>query len=146
MSALICHRPSSIDRRVQANYLDALNASRVRIHRQKPKALGLKFSCGFYAHLFHQGSPASGYRPLGGRRCYRASSSWDPLIRSTTLARASKRWRVDRMRRRLPPSARASMMSAAIFETGSKATTTPVAPEVPRVILFFNAGGAVNRC
>jgi len=65
MSALICQRPSSIDRRdkrlgngqarsrrhrikravgpirprsfrVQANYLDALNASRVRIHRQKP--------------------------------------------------------------------------------------------------------------
>jgi hypothetical protein len=69
MSALICQRPSSIDRRdkrlgnghararrhrikravgpirprafrVHANYLDALNASRVRIHRQKPKALG----------------------------------------------------------------------------------------------------------
>lgn len=67
MSALICQRPSSIDRRdkrlgngqarsrrhrikravgpirprsfrVHANYLDALNASRVRIHRQKPKA------------------------------------------------------------------------------------------------------------
>jgi hypothetical protein len=67
MSALICQRPSSIDRRdkrlgnghararrhrikravgpirprafrVRANYLDALNASRVRIHRQKPKA------------------------------------------------------------------------------------------------------------
>ena len=33
-------------RRLQANYLDALNASRVRIHRQKPKALGLKFGCG----------------------------------------------------------------------------------------------------
>ena len=94
MSALICQRPSSIDRRdkclgngqarsrrhrikravgpirprsfrVQANYLDALNASRVRIHRQKPKALGLKFGCGFAWHLF-QGSPASGYRPLGG--------------------------------------------------------------------------------
>ena len=76
MSALICQRPSSIDRRdkrlgnghararrhrikravgpirprafrVQANYLDALNASRLRIHRQKPKALGLKFGCGF---------------------------------------------------------------------------------------------------
>src|ERR1700686_5196797 len=51
---------------IQANYLDALNASRVRIHRQKPKALGLKFGCGFTRHLFHQGSPASGYRPLGG--------------------------------------------------------------------------------
>lgn len=76
MSALICQRPSSIDRRdkrlgnghararrhrikravgpirprsfrVHANYLDALNASRVRIHRQKPKALDLKFGCGF---------------------------------------------------------------------------------------------------
>jgi len=57
-------RPRSF--RVQANYLDALNASRVRIHRQKPKALGLKFGCGFTRHLFHQGSPASGYRPLGG--------------------------------------------------------------------------------
>ena len=95
MSASICQRPSSIDRRdkrlgsgqarsrrhrikravgpirprsfrVHANYLDALNASRVRIHRQKPKALGLKFGCGFTRHLFHQGSPASGYRPLGG--------------------------------------------------------------------------------
>ena len=95
MSALICQRPSSIDRRdkrlgngyararrhrikravgpirprafrVHANYLDALNASRVRIHRQKPKALGLKFGCGFTRHLLHQGSPASGYRPLGG--------------------------------------------------------------------------------
>ena len=95
MSALICQRPSSIDRRdkrlgngqarsrrhrikravspipsrsfrVRANYLDALNASRVRIHRQKPKALGLKFGCGFTRHLLHQGSPASGYRPLGG--------------------------------------------------------------------------------
>ena len=80
MSALICQRPSSIDRRdkrlgnghararrhrikravgpirprsfrVHANYLDALNASRVRIHRQKPKALGLKFGCGFTWHL-----------------------------------------------------------------------------------------------
>ena len=89
MSALICQRPSSIDRRdkrlgngqarsrrhrikravgpirprsfrVYANYLDALYASRVRIHRQKPKALGLKFGCGFTRHLFHQGSPASG--------------------------------------------------------------------------------------
>jgi hypothetical protein len=28
------------------------------------------------------------------------------------------------------------MMSAAIFETGSKATTTPVAPAVPRVFAF----------
>jgi hypothetical protein len=27
-------------------------------------------------------------------------------------------------------------MSAAIFETGSKATTTPVAPAVPRVFAF----------
>jgi hypothetical protein len=80
MSALICQRPSSIDRRdkrlgngqarsrrhrikravgpirprsfrVHANYLDALNASRVRIHRQKPKALDLKFGCGFTWHL-----------------------------------------------------------------------------------------------
>jgi hypothetical protein len=80
MSAIICQRPSSIDRRdkrlgnghararrhrikravgpirprsfrVHANYLDALNASRVRIHRQKPKALGLKFGCGFTRHL-----------------------------------------------------------------------------------------------
>ena len=80
MSASICQRPSSIDRRdkrlgnghararrhrikravgpirprsfrVHANYLDALNASRVRIHRQKPKALGLKFGCGFTALL-----------------------------------------------------------------------------------------------
>jgi hypothetical protein len=58
----------------------------VRIHRQKPKALGLKFGCGFTRHLFHQGSPASG--------------------------------------------------SAAIFETDSKATTTPVAPAVPRVFAF----------
>src|ERR1700692_4345998 len=95
MSALICQRPSSIDRRdkrlgngqarsrrprikravgpmrprssvVNANYLDALNTSRVRIHRKKPKALSLKFGCGFTWHLFHQGSPASGYRPLGG--------------------------------------------------------------------------------
>ncbi|SIO62845.1 Protein of unknown function, DUF393 [Bradyrhizobium erythrophlei] len=40
------------------------------------------------------------------------------------------------MRRRLPPSARPSVMSAAIFETGSKATTTPVAPAVPRVFAF----------
>ena len=80
MSASICQRPSSIDRRnkrlgngearsrrhrinralgpirprssrVHANYLDALNASRVRIHRQKPKALDLKFGCGFTWHL-----------------------------------------------------------------------------------------------
>jgi predicted DCC family thiol-disulfide oxidoreductase YuxK len=58
----------------------------VRIHRQKPKALGLKFGCRFTRHLFHQSSPASG--------------------------------------------------SAAIFETGSKATTTPVAPAVPRVFSF----------
>jgi hypothetical protein len=34
---------------------------------------------------------------------------------------------------------------AAIFETDSKATTTPVAPAVPRVFAFFHAGGAVNR-
>ena len=80
MSALIWQRPFSIDRRnkrlgngearsrrhrikravgpirpcffrVQANYLDALNASHVRIHRQKPKALDLKFGCGFTWHL-----------------------------------------------------------------------------------------------
>jgi hypothetical protein len=79
MSALIWQRPSSIDRRnkrlgngearsrrhrinravgairprsfrVHANYLGALNASRVRIH-QKPKALDLKFGCGFTWHL-----------------------------------------------------------------------------------------------
>ena len=40
------------------------------------------------------------------------------------------------MRRRLPPSARPSVMSAAIFETGPKAATTPVAPAVPRVFAF----------
>jgi hypothetical protein len=80
MSALICQRPSSIDRRdkrlgngqarsrrhrikravgpirprsfrVNANYLDALNTSRVRIHRKMPKALSLKFGCGFTWHL-----------------------------------------------------------------------------------------------
>ena len=47
-----------------------------------------------------------------------------------------QRRRDDRMRRRSPPSARPSVMSAAIFETGSKATTTPVAPAVPRVFAF----------
>ena len=40
------------------------------------------------------------------------------------------------MRRRLLPSARPSVMSAAIFETGFEATTTPVAPAVPRVFAF----------
>jgi hypothetical protein len=69
----------------------------------------------------------------------------DPLIRSTTLARASKRWRGDRMRRRLPPSARPSVMSAAIFETGSKATTTPCCAGRPAGVWFSHAGGAVNR-
>lgn len=39
------------------------------------------------------------------------------------------------MRRRLPPSARSSVMSAAIFED-SKAMATPVAPAVPRVFAF----------
>jgi len=163
MSALICQRPSSIDRRdkrlgngqarsrrhrikravgpirrrcfrVHANYLDAFNASRVRIHRQKPKALGLEFGCGF-ASLPSRFS-GFGISTSWRRCCYRASSSRDPLIRSATLARASKRWRGDRMRRRLPPSARPSVMSSAIFETGSKATTTPVAPAVPRVFAF----------
>jgi hypothetical protein len=127
MSALICQRPSSIDRRdkrlgngqarsrrhrikravgpirprsfrVHANYLDALNASRVRIHRQKPKALGLKFGCGFTRHLLHQGSPASGYRPLGGgsvtAQAQAGTLSFDP-----PRARASKRWRGDRGRK-----------------------------------------------
>ena len=108
MSALICQRPSSIDRRdkrlgngrarsrrhritravgptrprsfkVHANYLDVLNASRVRIHRQKPKALGLKFGCEFTRNLFHQGS---GYRPLGGgavtAQAQAGTSSFDP--------------------------------------------------------------------
>jgi hypothetical protein len=42
-------RPRSF--RVHANYLGALNASRVRIHRQKPKVLDLKFGCGFTWHL-----------------------------------------------------------------------------------------------
>ena len=37
---------------------------------------------------------------------------------------------------RLPPGARSSVMSAAIFETGSKATTTAVASAVPRVFAF----------
>src|ERR1700737_1822961 len=36
----------------------------------------------------------------------------------------------------LPSSARPSVMSAAIFETGFEATTTPVAPAVPRVFAF----------
>jgi hypothetical protein len=40
-------RPRSF--RVHANYLGALNASRLRIHRQRPKALGL--GCGFTWHL-----------------------------------------------------------------------------------------------
>ena len=47
-----------------------------------------------------------------------------------------QRRRDDRMRRRLPPSARPSVMSGAIFETGFEATTTPVAPAVPRVFAF----------
>ena len=37
------------------------------------------------------------------------------------------------MRRRLPPRARSSVMSGAIFETGFEATTTPVAQAVPWV-------------
>jgi len=48
---------------------------------------------------------------------------------------ASQRRRGNRMRRRLPPSARSSVMSAAIFED-SKAMATPVAPAVPRVFAF----------
>jgi hypothetical protein len=164
MSASICQRPSSIDRRdkrlgngqarsrrhrikravgpirprsfrVHANYLDALNASRVRIHRQKPKVLGLKFGCGFTWHLFHQGSPASGYRPLGGgavtAQAQAGTRSFDRLVGA-----GEQRRRGDRMRRRLPPSARSSVMPAAIFETGSSATTTPIAPAVPRVFAF----------
>jgi DCC1-like thiol-disulfide oxidoreductase len=44
--------------------------------------------------------------------------------------------RSDRMRRRLPPIARSSVMSAAILGTHSKATTIPVVPAVPRVFAF----------
>jgi hypothetical protein len=45
-----------------ANYLDALNASRVRIHLEKPKALDLKFGLRIYVASLHQGSPAAGCR------------------------------------------------------------------------------------
>ncbi len=60
-----------------------------------------------------------------------ATRSFDHLVGA-----GEQRRRGDRLRRRLPPSARSSVMSAAIFETGSKATTTPVAPAVPRVFAF----------
>ena len=40
MSGLTCQQI------VQVNYLDARNASRVRIHRQKPKSLGVRIGCG----------------------------------------------------------------------------------------------------
>ena len=95
MSALICQRPSSIDRSdkrlgnghararrhrikravgpirprsfwVHANYLDALNASRVRIHRQKPKALGLSSAADLRGISSIKVLRTSGYRPLGG--------------------------------------------------------------------------------
>jgi hypothetical protein len=84
MSALICQRPSSIDRRdkrlgngqarsrrhrikravgpirprsfrVHANYLDALNASRVRIHRRKPKGTRPQVRLRIYVASLHQG-------------------------------------------------------------------------------------------
>ena len=120
MSALICQRPSSIDRRdkrlgngqarsrrhrikravgpirprsfrVHANYLDALNASRVRIHRQKPKALGLKFGCGFTCYLSIKVLWLRDIDLLEAALLPRKSSR-DPLIRSTTLARADRSW------------------------------------------------------
>jgi hypothetical protein len=58
MSGLTCQQI------VQANYLDARNASRVRIHRQKPKSLGVRFGCGlspmrFTAANAHDRQPAS---------------------------------------------------------------------------------------
>jgi hypothetical protein len=81
---------------VQANYLDALNASHVRNHRQKPKALGLKFGCGFTRHLFPKVLRLRDIDLLEAALLPRS------LIRSTTSARASKRWRGDRMSRRLP--------------------------------------------
>jgi hypothetical protein len=130
MSALICQRASCIDRRdkrsgdghararrhwiehtvgpvrprsfrVRANYLDALNASRVRIHRKEPKALGFKLGCGFTRHLLHQGSPTSGYRPLGGGAVTaQAQAGPGRSIQPRWRGRAQRR-RGDRMRRRL---------------------------------------------
>jgi hypothetical protein len=56
---------------VQANYLDALNVSRVRIHSQKPKALGLRFGCGLSPmHLKKRGL----LRPM---QFLRAFVHWD---------------------------------------------------------------------
>ena len=173
MSALIWQRLSSIDRRnkrlgngqarsrrhrikravgairprsfrVHANYLDALNASRVRIHRQKPKALGLKFGCGFTRHLLHQGSPASEISTSRRWCCYRSSSSRDPVIRSPRWRGRAQRRRGDRMRRRLPPSARSSVMSAAISRQALR-DTHPGCAGRPAGVCLFHAGGAVNR-
>src|ERR1700681_2852484 len=74
-------------------------------------ALGLKFGCGFTRHLFHQGSLASGYRPLGGG-AVTAQAQAGTAHSITALARVS------------------------IFETGSKATTTLLRRPPRRCLLF----------
>ena len=145
MSALICRRPSSIDRRdkrlgnshararrhrikravgpirprsfrVHANYLDALNASRVRIHRQKPKALGLKFGCGFTRISSIKVLRLRRYRPLGGGAV-------------TAQAQAGTR---------------SSVMSAAISRQALR-DDHPCCAGRPTGVCLFHAGGAVNR-
>jgi hypothetical protein len=164
MSASNCQRPPSIDRRDRRLGNGQARSRRHRIKRAvgpvRPRSLRymriistrlIPRVCGSIARS-RRHSASSSAADLHGislsrfsgfgistswRRCrYRASSSRNALIRSTTLARGSKRWRGDRMRRRLPTSTRPSVMPSAIFETGSKATITSVAPAVPRVFVF----------
>ena len=172
MSASICQRPSSIDRRdkrlgngqarsrrhrikravgpirprsfrVQPNYLDALNASRVRIHRQKPKALGLSSAADLRGISSIKVLRLRDINHLDAALLPRKLKP-EPLTRSTTLARGRKRWRGDRMRR-------VAAQCSAISDVGSHFSRQalgddhPCCAGRPAGVCCFHAGGAVNR-
>jgi len=75
--------------------------------------------------------------------CYRTSSSGTRSFDGLADA-ARPRKRGDRMRRRLPPSARSSVISAAISRQALK-RQPPLLRRRPAGVCFSHAGGAVNR-
>ena len=163
MSALICRRPSSIDRRdkrlgngqarsrphrikravgpirprsfrVHANYLDALNTSRGADPSLEAEGTRPEVRLRIYVASLYQGSPASGYRLLEVVLVPHKLKR-DPLIRSPRRRCSPAQ---TRRSNETEVAAQCSAISdiGSHFETGFEATTTPIAPP-SRGCLFF---------